>query len=67
MIGDWQPGQPFVPEGEFIEMDHGHDFYAPQSFLTPDGRRIVMGVAGYVGIADAGATRWLGGNALFTA
>ncbi len=43
LIGDWQPGQPFVPEGEFIEMDHGHDFYAPQSFLTPDGRRIVMG------------------------
>lgn len=24
-------------------MDHGHDFYAPQSFLTPDGRRIVIG------------------------
>ncbi|MFJ2977062.1 glycoside hydrolase family 32 protein [Kluyvera sp. NPDC087067] len=43
LIGDWQPGQPFVPEGEFVEMDHGHDFYAPQSFLTPDGRRIVMG------------------------
>ena len=43
VIGDWQPGQPFVPDGEFIEMDHGHDFYAPQSFLTPDGRRIVMG------------------------
>lgn len=42
-IGNWQPGQPFVPEGEFIEMDHGHDFYAPQSFLTPDGRRIVIG------------------------
>uniref|UniRef100_UPI001CFDFB67 glycoside hydrolase family 32 protein n=1 Tax=Klebsiella quasipneumoniae TaxID=1463165 RepID=UPI001CFDFB67 len=25
------------------EMDHGHDFYAPQSFATPDGRRIVIG------------------------
>lgn len=24
-------------------MDHGHDFYAPQSFTTPDGRRIVIG------------------------
>jgi beta-fructofuranosidase len=42
LLGDWQPGQPFVREGEFVEMDHGHDFYAPQSFL-PDGRRIVIG------------------------
>jgi beta-fructofuranosidase len=43
LVGEWQPGQPFVPEGEFVEMDRGHDFYAPQSFLTPDGRRIVIG------------------------
>ncbi|WP_312273704.1 glycoside hydrolase family 32 protein [Pseudescherichia sp.] len=43
LLGDWQPGQPFVRAGEFVEMDHGHDFYAPQSFLTPDGRRIVIG------------------------
>lgn len=43
LLGDWQPGQPFVRTGEFVEMDHGHDFYAPQSFLTPDGRRIVIG------------------------
>nr|WP_129955450.1 glycoside hydrolase family 32 protein [Rahnella sp. RFA10(1/100)] len=43
LVGDWQPGEPFVRTGEFVEMDHGHDFYAPQSFLTPDGRRIVIG------------------------
>lgn len=43
LLGDWQPGQPFVRAGEFIELDHGHDFYAPQSFLAPDGRRIVIG------------------------
>ncbi|WP_313128093.1 glycoside hydrolase family 32 protein [Pseudescherichia vulneris] len=43
LLGDWQPGQQFVRAGEFIELDHGHDFYAPQSFLTPDGRRIVIG------------------------
>lgn len=42
LLGDWQPGQPFVRDGGFVEMDHGHDFYAPQSFLTPDGRRIVI-------------------------
>lgn len=43
LLGDWQPGQPFVRTSGFVEMDHGHDFYAPQSFLTPDGRRIVIG------------------------
>ncbi len=42
LLGEWQPGQPFVREGAFTELDHGHDFYAPQSFTTPDGRRIVM-------------------------
>ena len=43
LVGEWQPGQPFMREGEFVEMDYGHDFYAPQSFLTPDGRRLVIG------------------------
>ena len=43
LIGEWQPGQRFIRHGEFREMDHGHDFYAPQSFATPDGRRIVIG------------------------
>jgi beta-fructofuranosidase len=43
LLGDWQPGQPFVHGSEFIELDSGHDFYAPQSFLTPDGRRMVIG------------------------
>ena len=28
---------------DLLELDNGHDFYAPQSFLTPDGRRIVIG------------------------
>lgn len=36
-------GQRFIRHGEFREMDNGHDFYAPQSFSTPDGRRIVIG------------------------
>lgn len=43
LVGDWQPGGAFVREGAFTELDHGHDFYAAQSFLTPDGRRIVIG------------------------
>jgi len=43
LIGDWSPGQPFVHNNDFKEMDHGHDFYAPQSLQGPDGRRIVIG------------------------
>ncbi|UDI77361.1 sucrose-6-phosphate hydrolase [Staphylococcus taiwanensis] len=29
--------------GNFKELDHGHDFYAPQTMQTPDGRRILIG------------------------
>ncbi|MFC5704739.1 glycoside hydrolase family 32 protein [Aeromonas eucrenophila] len=43
MTGQWQIGGEFNVEQPFQEMDHGHDFYAPQSFETPDGRRIVIG------------------------
>ena len=38
-----------VPE-QFRELDGGFDFYAPQTFLTEDGRRILMG---WMGMADA--------------
>lgn len=31
---------------EFHELDKGFDFYAPQTFLAPDGRRILYGWAG---------------------
>lgn len=38
-----------VPE-HFRELDGGFDFYAPQTFLTEDGRRILIG---WMGMADA--------------
>ncbi|CNF35363.1 glycoside hydrolase family 32 protein [Yersinia frederiksenii] len=41
--GKWQPGADFTPSQPFTELDHGHDFYAPQSLLTPDGRRVIIG------------------------
>lgn len=34
---------------DFTEWDYGFDFYAPQSFLAPDGRRILIG---WMGIGD---------------
>ncbi len=41
--GHWQPETVFKRMGAFEELDHGHDFYAPQSFLTADGRRVILG------------------------
>lgn len=43
LVGDWQPGAPFNIVREFTEMDNGHDFYAPQSLLAKDGRRVAIG------------------------
>lgn len=42
LIGKWQPGSPFEITHGFQEFDHGHDFYAPQSFTAADGRRILI-------------------------
>ncbi|MDO4174416.1 MAG: glycoside hydrolase family 32 protein [Eubacteriales bacterium] len=39
--------------GDYIESDVGFDYYAPQSFEAPDGRRIVIG---WMGMPDADYT-----------
>lgn len=43
LVGDWKDCQTFVPVTKFRELDCGHDFYAPQTFLAKDGRRILIG------------------------
>ncbi|WP_027417074.1 glycoside hydrolase family 32 protein [Aneurinibacillus terranovensis] len=35
--------------GEFIELDRGFDFYAPQTMLDPNGRRLLVG---WMGLPD---------------
>ncbi|KAL7294146.1 hypothetical protein TKK_0012172 [Trichogramma kaykai] len=42
-VGEWHPGSDYKIEREFREIDHGHDFYAAQTFLAADGRRILIG------------------------
>lgn len=39
--------------GDFVDLDYGFDFYAPQTFESPDGRRILIG---WMGIPDAAYT-----------
>nr|AIL92341.1 beta-fructofuranosidase [Sphenophorus levis] len=41
-VGAWEPGKEYQIEKGFREIDHGHDFYASQTFLAPDGRRILI-------------------------
>lgn len=39
--------------GDFVELDYGFDFYAPQTFEDPDERRILIG---WMGMPDADYT-----------
>ncbi|WP_075181064.1 glycoside hydrolase family 32 protein [Pantoea sp. 1.19] len=43
LSGHWQPGGHFCPDAPFRELDAGHDFYAPQTLIDAQGRRIVFG------------------------
>lgn len=44
----------------FEEWDYGFDFYAPQTFLAPDGRRIIIGWMGMGDIPYTNPTTELG-------
>lgn len=46
--------------GEFTEWDMGFDFYAPQTFLDPQGRRILIGWLGMDNRVYGNATTELG-------
>ena len=43
MLGDFDPEtEAFTPDCDYA-VDYGIDFYAPQTVLTPDGRRVMIG------------------------
>ncbi|TDL31270.1 sucrose-6-phosphate hydrolase [Jeotgalibacillus sp. S-D1] len=41
--------------GPFVELDRGFDFYAPQTMLDPDGRRVLVGWMGLPEVEDPSA------------
>lgn len=42
-VGEYNYQKNIFSHGSFTELDHGHDFYATQTMLAPDGRRLVFG------------------------
>jgi beta-fructofuranosidase len=49
-VGDFINDKKQLKLGDFIEIDRGFDFYAPQTFEDSKGRRIVIG---WMGVPDA--------------
>ncbi len=43
LIGDFEEGTDTFKEQYDQSIDYGIDFYAPQTILTPDGRRVMIG------------------------
>lgn len=46
LIGQLQPDGKFLADTTFEEVDAGFEFYAPQTYRTPDGRTIMYGWLG---------------------
>jgi beta-fructofuranosidase len=46
VTGRLDPATAAYEHGQFQRLDHGRDFYAPQSFSHADGRRIMLGWMG---------------------
>ena len=46
MIGDLDLNDASFVHGDFRPLDRGFDFYAPQTLLAPDGRRLMIGWMG---------------------
>ncbi len=60
VVGTWEPGRTFEPEGAFHLWDWGQNFYAPQSMAAPDGRRLMIGWMSPAGAAPMQDDGWCG-------
>ena len=41
-VGNYLEDEKRFEHGEFVELDNGHDLYATQTMVTPDGRRVMV-------------------------
>ncbi|MCM3586565.1 sucrose-6-phosphate hydrolase [Mesobacillus maritimus] len=48
-VGNWNSEKNVYEHGAFVELDHGFDFYAPQTFEDAQGRRIMYA---WMGLTD---------------
>lgn len=60
LVGTWQPGEPFRPEGPARPLDRGGSLYAPQTMEAPDGRRLMVGWMRPDGALDVQDDNWCG-------
>ena len=63
VIGEWPEGGDFHPMTGFRDLDQGNEFYAPQTFAAPDGRRVLFGWMGSFTVPAApqtGGDGWFG-------
>lgn len=61
LVGEWKPGSSFKVIQQFTELDHGHDFYAPQSFISKDNRRMIIGwMDMWDSVMPSKADKWAG-------
>lgn len=62
VVGDWSPGHDFVPLTGHQVLDWGHNYYAPTTMETPDGRRLMFGWMGsfLTPIASQASDGWIG-------
>lgn len=49
LLGELDYNKGDYPHGPFLELDYGHEFYAPQTTLSDDGRRLLVG---WMGVPD---------------
>lgn len=64
LVGDWTPDGPFRPLTDFRPWDWGPNFYAPQTMLAPDGRRLMLGWMRPEGAKTEAEDGWCGQMAL---
>lgn len=61
LTGHYDEANQKFEHGAFRELDHGHDFYATQTTVVPDGRRILFGwLAMWESIMPEQADGWAG-------